>query len=65
MKYIVSKNIIDFILSKTGGFLTNSQYDLFFDAIEKETEKYYFTESSEANLIRIFSSIFDIIYFIQ
>ncbi len=64
-KYNFSKEFIDFIVISSNGFLTHRQLDLLFNLLNSEANKYYFDHYSEANLIRIISSIIDKVTFLK
>ena len=64
-KYNFSKEFIDFIVISSNGFLTHRQLDLLFNLLNSEANKYYFDRYSEANLIRIISSIIDKVTFLK
>lgn len=49
----------------TDGTIPSSLFEKILSRLERETSKFYFTSSSEANLIRIFSSIYDPAFFFQ
>ena len=49
----------------TEGTIPSSLFEKILSRHESETSKFYFTSSSEANLIRIFSSIYDPAFFFQ
>jgi [glutamine synthetase] adenylyltransferase / [glutamine synthetase]-adenylyl-L-tyrosine phosphorylase len=53
------------LVEMSGGILSPGEFDQLLNSFSKETEKYFFTSSSESNLIRILSSVFDKAFFIS
>lgn len=53
------------LVELTEGRIPSSLFEKILSQLESETSKFYFTPSSEANLIRIFSSIYDPAFFFQ
>ncbi len=58
-KYHFSEEIVKTIVVNAGGFLAPSKLDKLITDFEKEATVHAFTETSEANLFRIFNSIFE------
>jgi glutamate-ammonia-ligase adenylyltransferase len=58
-QYKVTKQLIEFIFEESEGFLSSGELDELFSRIEMEANKYYFTDSSESNLIRIIGAQYD------
>jgi len=57
--YKISDSFIKFLIETSNGFINAALLEELFIAIEKEAENYHFTSSSEANLIRIISAVFN------
>ena len=55
----ISKYFISKILEISGGYLTSEQLDQFFQFIENEKDKRFFTEVSESNLLRVIDSMYN------
>lgn len=53
------------LIELTEGSISASLFEKILSRLESETLKYFFTTSSEANLIRIFSSIYDLSFFFR
>lgn len=49
----------------SAGYIAEGTLDLFFNQIEKEITQHYFTYSSESNLLRIITGMFDKVTFIN
>ncbi len=60
-----SQSFIQKLIELTGGAIEPATFDKIINSFQKETEKYFFTQSSEANLIRIFQSVYDKTLFIS
>jgi [glutamine synthetase] adenylyltransferase / [glutamine synthetase]-adenylyl-L-tyrosine phosphorylase len=52
----LSNNFIAEIIRISGGFVSAEEMDIFFNSLESELRKYYFTTSAENNLLRIINS---------
>jgi glutamate-ammonia-ligase adenylyltransferase len=61
----LSTGFIDKIAEYTAGFIPAAILDKFISLIETELRRHYFTYSSESNLLRVISSMFDKISFIN
>jgi len=59
IKYSLSDSFEKFLAEISEGHLTSEQYDEIFSQFEIGARKFFFTSSSESNLIRILSSIYD------
>ena len=64
-KFRVSENFIKHLIELTDGRLTSVEFDLILDLINLESKKYFFTNSSESNLLRIISAVHDRIFFLK
>lgn len=64
-KFHFSDLFIKKLVDLTEGSIPSSLFEKVLSLLEGETAKYYFTSSSESNLIRIFSSIYDLAFFFQ
>ena len=60
-----SSGFIKKLIDLTEGLVTSDIFERVLVAFETEATRYYFTSSSEANLIRILSSIYDKSFFFQ
>ncbi len=58
-KYHLSDSFEKFLADISEGFLNSSEFDKLYSRFEQNSEKFFFTASSEANLIRIISSLYD------
>ncbi len=63
-KYSFTKNFIKILIESSEGFLSSKAFDKLINEFEVEADKYYFTKTSEANLIRIITSLFDRVSFL-
>lgn len=63
--YSFSQSFIQKLIELTGGAIQPATFDKIINSFQKETEKYFFTQSSESNLIRIFQSVYDKSLFIS
>ncbi len=59
IKYSLSEAFKNFLVNVSEGIITGEQYDLVIEKLNENAIKYFFDNSSESNLIRILSSIFD------
>ncbi len=57
--YLFSENFIARLIDYTQGLIPSEVFDRVLKLMGQEAEKYYFTSSSEANLLRIFNSLYD------
>lgn len=64
-KFRFSDECVNKLVELTDGAVSSELFEKILVQLEKETSKFYFTPSSEANLIRIFSSIYDRAAFFQ
>jgi len=64
-KFEFSPNFIKKLIDLTEGLVTSDIFEKVLVAFETEAAKYCFTSSSEANLIRILSSIYDKSFFFR
>ncbi|MFH1196781.1 MAG: hypothetical protein V1720_13850 [bacterium] len=62
-KYNFSHEFIEFIIKSSSGFFPPSQFELLIESFEEYASLHHFTRSSESNLIRIISALFDKISF--
>ncbi len=60
-----SQNFIDKLIEISSGSIPVNEFDNLISALQKEADKYHLTESSEANLLRIFTSVYDKTLFIS
>ncbi len=58
-----SKEFLKEFIKLTQGILSSEEFELVTAKLEAEAGKYHFTNSSEANLLRIFSSVYDKLFF--
>ncbi len=63
--YKVSEDLFNFLVRSTGGAFPSARMEELTSLIEKEAEKYFFTKSSEANLIRIIGASYDKYFFLN
>ena len=61
----VSKDFEKYLAEISAGVITSADFEKLINLIESEIIKYYFTASSEANLIRIIQAMYDKISFIR
>jgi glutamate-ammonia-ligase adenylyltransferase len=61
----VSKDFEKYLAEISAGVITSADFEKLVNLIESEIIKYYFTASSEANLIRIIQATYDKISFIK
>lgn len=59
MNFSFSENFINKLIDYTQGLISSDVFDRVLKLMEQEAGKYYFTASSEANLLRIFNSLYD------
>ena len=64
-KEILSQDFIQKIIEFSGGSFDKIRLDELFSLIEKETKRHYFTRSSESNLLRFVSAVYDKISFLS
>ena len=64
-KVELSNNLIQKLIELSEGKISSVNLELLIESIEYEAAKYHFDSSAEANLIRIFNSIFDITSFLS
>ena len=64
-KEILSQDFIQKIIEFSGGYFDQNKLDELFSLIEKETKKHYFTHSSESNLLRFISAVYDKVSFLS
>lgn len=57
--YQLSDSFNDFLIHVSEGFLSSEEFDKVFLRFESFSNKYHFDNSSESNLLRILSSLFD------
>ncbi|MCX6175671.1 MAG: hypothetical protein NTZ27_13035 [Ignavibacteriales bacterium] len=62
-KFQFSAGFVNKLVELTEGKISSRIFEQVLVFLETETKKYYFTQSSEANLLRIFSSIYDKTFF--
>lgn len=55
----ISSDFISNILEISGGYFTSEQLDKLFDLVETEKNKFNFVDSSEANLLRIITGMYN------
>jgi glutamate-ammonia-ligase adenylyltransferase len=61
----LSNDFINRIIELSAGRIPQNQLEDFFSLLEYEIRKYYFTKSSESNLLRILQSQFDLSFLIK
>lgn len=64
-KISFSENFVSKLIEFTEGLIPAEIFDKVLNLMEYEAAKYFFSSSSEANLLRIFNSVYDKISFIQ
>lgn len=64
-KFSFSENFITKFIEYTQGLIPSRVFDKVLILMEQEAQKYYFSLSSEANLLRIINSVYDRLAFIQ
>lgn len=64
-KEILSEDFIRKIIQFSGGYFNQVQLDDLFSHIENETKKHHFTHSSESNLLRFISAMYDRVSFLS
>ncbi len=57
--YQLSDSFREFLVTASAGFLSSNDFDKVYNKFESSAEKYFFNNSSEANLFRILSAFFD------
>ena len=62
-KFQFSAGFVNKLVELTEGKISSGLFEQVLVFLEAETKKFYFTPSSEANLLRIFSSIYDQTFF--
>ena len=60
-----SKDFTGFIIESIGGRVPPEQLDAFLNTLHKKLSKFVYTKNTETNLIRLFSSLYDIAAFIN
>ncbi len=63
--FTFSQNFINKLVEITSGSIPPDEFEKLIDALQKESDKYFFNDSSEANLLRIFSAVYDKTLFIS
>ncbi len=63
--FTFSQNFINKLVEITSGSIPPGEFDKLINALQKESDKYFFNDSSEANLLRIFSAVYDKTLFIS
>ena len=61
----MSTELFKYLAKITKGFFTDEKIDRLIELFINGSEKYYFDSETEANLIRIISSLFDRIFFLE
>jgi [glutamine synthetase] adenylyltransferase / [glutamine synthetase]-adenylyl-L-tyrosine phosphorylase len=64
-KDFFSKDFTGFLVECVGGFISPGELEIFLDKLQTELSKFNYSKSSEANLIRLLSSLFDKTAFIN
>jgi len=64
-RFYFSDGFVRKLVEITEGMISSEVFEKVLSMLESEASKYYFTSSSEANLLRIFSSIYDRTFFFQ
>ena len=64
-RFTFSQNFINKLVEITSGSIPPDEFEKLIDALQKESDKYFFNDSSEANLLRIFSAVYDKTLFIS
>lgn len=64
-KEILSEDFIKRIIEFSGGYFNEKQLKTLFSLIESEAARHYYTRTSESNLLRIISAVFDKISFLD
>lgn len=53
------------MINSVGGYLSPERFEFFLRKLQGELSKYHFTSSTESNLMRLFSSLFDKVSFVN
>jgi [glutamine synthetase] adenylyltransferase / [glutamine synthetase]-adenylyl-L-tyrosine phosphorylase len=61
----LSDNFISSLIQLSSGRILPKTLEEFFTLLEKESLKYYFTTTSESNLLRIFKGFYDFTFFVN
>ncbi|MEW6701270.1 MAG: hypothetical protein AB1298_00990, partial [Bacteroidota bacterium] len=64
-KFQFSGGFVKKLAETTEGAIDSAIFENVLSLLEEEAAKFFFTSSSEANLLRIFSSIYDRTFFFQ
>ncbi len=64
-KEILSEDFVKKIIKFSGGYFNQIQLDDLFSHIENETGKHHFTHTSESNLLRFISAVYDKVSFLS
>ncbi len=60
-----SKGFTELLINSVGGYITPERFEYFLRKLEGELSKYHFTPDTESNLIRLVSSLFDKVSFVN
>ncbi|MHB1687712.1 MAG: [protein-PII] uridylyltransferase family protein [Ignavibacteriaceae bacterium] len=63
-KYRLSTEFVNKIAEQTAGYLSTGDFEKILSLIEEKASSYYFVFSSESNLLRIISSLYDRVTFL-
>ncbi len=63
-KYRLSKEFVEKLAAQTAGYLSTGDFEKIMSLLEKKITSYYFSFSSESNLLRIISSLYDKVTFL-
>ncbi len=64
-KYTFSKDFYEQLIIINNGFIASAKFDKIIELFQFEAGKYYFNQTSETNLLRIITSLFDKISFLN
>ncbi len=64
-KEILTEDFVRKIIQYSGGYFDQNQIEELFSQIENETKRYHFTRSSESNLLRFISAVYDKVSFLS
>jgi [glutamine synthetase] adenylyltransferase / [glutamine synthetase]-adenylyl-L-tyrosine phosphorylase len=64
-KFEFSQSFVKKLVEHTDGTVEADVFEAVLAILEKESAKFYFTQSSESNLLRIFTAIYDRAFFFQ
>ncbi|MHB8853474.1 MAG: [protein-PII] uridylyltransferase family protein [Ignavibacteriaceae bacterium] len=63
-KYKLSEEFVEKLAAQTAGYLSTGDFEKIMSLVEEKITSYYFSFSSESNLLRIISSLYDKVTFL-